>query len=310
MLLGIAGLGFIGMAFVGVGSSVSGEAQIGEIPKSVEPGVTAKLVVMKVRGPLISGSDGVGSSGASEHAMEMLDRALEDDNVVGVLLEIDTPGGSVTDADLIHHRISRLRKQGKEVLVLMGDLCASGGYYAAVAANRIWALPTSVTGSIGVIISSMSIESFLANHGVIDQSISTGPNKNILSPTHTMSPEQKALLQGIADEMYARFIGLVAEGRDLSEEDVKALADGRILTSQQALEAKLIDSIGYHDDAMKELKSLAGGGAVNVVEYKKRASFFELLGVSAFPSRPSIDLVSLLPRAPRAMYMYAPLNRW
>ena len=310
ILMGIAGLGFIGLAFVGVGSSVSAEPNIGEVPKTVEPGVTAKLVIMKVRGPLITGGDGVGRAGASQQALDMLDRALNDDDVVGVLLEIDTPGGSVTDADLIHNRISRLRKQGKEVLVLMGDLCASGGYYAAVAGNRIWALPTSVTGSIGVIISSLSAEQLLATYGIVDQSITTGPNKNLLSPTKTLSPEQRSLLQGIADQMYDRFVSLVAEGRELSVEDVRTMADGRIMTAQQALDSKLIDAIGYHEDALKELKSLAGGGTVNVVEYKARASFVELLGVSTLTPSRNLSLATFLPWAPRAMYMYAPLNRW
>lgn len=294
----LAVVGFAGMALSGLGGSPDG---IDEIVEQMQPGAK-KLVIIDIRGPLMRGAGVRG--GVTDDALRMLERAREDELVVGVMLRVDTPGGSVTDADLIHHEIQRLKNTKRKVLVQMGDLCASGGYYLAAAADEVWALPTTVTGSIGVIISNLELGGLLQRFGVQDDSIASGRNKQLLSPFHPLTPEQRGLLQGIVDAMYQRFLEVVAEGRGIEIDSFRHLADGRVLTAQQAEAAKLVDAIGYPDDALDRLRTLAGQDAYTVVRYRVAPGFGELLGVRAESnSRP---LLGELLVAPRPMYLYAP----
>ncbi len=312
MMSGLAMLGMIGVTLAGaVGATGSDGADTIEVSEETHPDAKKKLAVVEVRGILVRGRAGVGrGAGATGFALRMLDRALEDEQVAGVLLHLDTPGGSVTDADLLHERIKRLRENGKAVLVHMGDLCASGGYYAAVAANEVWALPTTITGSIGVIIQSLNVHQLLERYGVEDVSITSGANKALLSPTRPMSAEHRRLLQEVVDHLYGRFVDLVAAGRGLELDTVEQLADGRIFTAEQALEAKLVDGIGYRKKALSKLKQISEGGPFNVVRYSRRPSMWSLLTASrAEPPGPAAALVEHISAAPRAMYLYAPLAR-
>ncbi len=312
MMSGLAMLGMIGVSIAGlVGASGGGNVDdTVEVREETHPDAKKKLAIVEVRGILVRGSAGIGRpDGATGYAMRMLDRALEDEDVAGVLLHLDTPGGSVTDSDLLHQRVKRLREQGKPVLVHMGDLCASGGYYTAVAANEVWALPTTITGSIGVIIQSLNVHELLEKHGVRDVSITSGKNKAMLSPTRPMSPEQRRLLQDVVDALQDRFVDLVAEGRKLDKGTVERLADGRIFTAEQAKAEKLIDDIGYRKKAVEKLKQLSDGGPFNVVRYSRRPSFWDLVTASRqqAPS-PGAALLEHLAAAPRAMYLYAPFS--
>jgi protease-4 len=258
---------------------------------------------------LIEGSSGMGDGpGLTGPLREMLERAAEDTRVAGVLIELDTPGGSVTDSDLLHAQMGKLRDAGKKVHVLMGDLCASGGVYLAVGAERVQALPTTVTGSIGVMISGLNVAGLMARYGVEDTSVTSGPNKAMMSPTRAVEPEHQRILQGIVDAMYDRFVKLVSEGRKLPLERVKAFADGRLLTADEALAAGLVDAVGYADAAMDALREAAGEGPFEVVRYDVEPSLFELLKARAAPPEPNAWL-SLLTRAPRAMYLFAPSLR-
>ena len=293
----LAVIGFAGMALSGLGGVPDG---IEEVVEEARPGAP-KLVVIDIRGPLMRGA-GLGG-GVTDETLRMLDRAMDDDRVVGVLLRVDTPGGSVTDADLIHHRIGKLKKKKRKVLVQMGDLCASGGYYLAAGADEIWALPTTVTGSIGVIISNIELGGLLARFGVRDDSIASGRNKQLLSPFHPLTPEQRGLLQGIVDAMYQRFLEVVAEGRGLEIERFRHLADGRVLTAQEAEAAGLVDSIGYPEDALDRLKKMAGEEQYAVVRYRIAPGLGEMLGVRGETRRPWVGELLV---APRPMYLYAP----
>ena len=307
---GLAMLGMLGVMFAtALGGGAAGVDDTMEVRVESHPDAKKKLAVIEVRGVLVRGSGGIGrGKGATAYALRMLEKAATDERVTGVLLHLDTPGGSVTDADLLHERIKRMRAEGKAVLVHMGDLCASGGYYAAVAANEIWALPTSITGSIGVIIQSLNVHELLARHGISDQSITSGENKGLLSPTKPMTDAQRRLLQDVVDHLHARFVKLVAEGRGLESYAVAGLADGRILTAKQALDAKLVDGIGYRERAIEKLKQLSEGGPFNVVRYARRPSLWDALTASSNgPPDAASALVEHISAAPRAMYLYAPL---
>lgn len=298
----LAGLGFVGMAVAGLGGLGGAASPIQEIVEKVEPGASKKLVIIDVRGVLVRAGGMAG--GVTEATLAMLERAAEDDSVAGVLLAVDTPGGSVTDADLIHHAIRRLRDKKRRVLVHMGDLCASGGYYLAVAADEIWALPTTVTGSIGVIINNIELGGLLDRFGVRDDSITSGQNKQMLSPFEPLTDEQRALLQGIVDSMYARFLDVIVKGRGIEIEALRPIADGRLLTAEQAREAGLVDRIDYPKAALARLGALAGEGPFTVVRYRSEPGLFDLfrarLGASERP------LVAELLQGPRAMYLHGP----
>lgn len=294
----LAVVGVTGIALSGLGGAAAGGIE--EVVERPLPGAP-KLVIIDVRGPMMRGEGFAG--GVTDQTLRMLDRALEDDLVSGVLLRIDTPGGSVTDADLIHHRIGRLKKKKRKVLVHMGDLCASGGYYAAVAADEIWALPTTVTGSIGVIISNLEFGGLLERFGVRDDSIASGRNKQLLSPFHPLTPEQRGLLQGIVDAMYQRFLDVVAEGRGIEIDAFRHLADGRVMTADEAKAAGLVDAIGYPDAALERLEALAGEEKYAVVRYRSAPGLGALLGARSEPRRPLVEEMLV---APRPMYLYAP----
>ena len=219
-----------------------------------------KLVLIEDSGVMLRREGGLSSaSGVSARLLELIRAARKDDAVRGILLRLNTPGGGLTDADLIHHELERLRSAGKSILFLMDDLCASGGYYASLAADEVWALPTTITGSIGVIIQGYNFSGLLERVGIEDSSISSGPNKALLSGSRPRNPEQEALVRAIINEFQARFVSLLIEARGLSEEEARARADGRIYSAQQALEASLIDRIGYPEDALERALELARG---------------------------------------------------
>ncbi len=310
LMAGLAGLGVLGISLASLFGGAGGDdTRVREVVEKAEPAATRKLAIIEVRGILMTGPGTLGRpGGVTRRTLDMLQHALDDEAVAGVLLHVDTPGGSVTDADAIHHRIKQLRDKGKRVVVEMGDLCASGGYYLAVAADRIWARPTTITGSIGVIIPSLNVHGLMQTYGVTDESVMSGANKAILSPTRPVSPEHRALLQEVVDAMYARFLKLIVDGRGVDEAALRAIADGRLLTAEQARDARLIDGIGYRDAVLDTLSQLAEGGPFTVVRYEREPTLVDLLRARLATPAPQAALTDAFFSAPRAMYLYAPLG--
>ena len=270
---------------------------------------SSAVAVISLSGVMLRGSDGV-SEGITSDLLLMLQRAQDDPKIKGLLLRLNTPGGSVTDADLAYHAIKGLEKSGKPVLLLMDETCASGGYYAALAAREIWSLPTSVTGSIGVIVSSLNFAKLLNEHGVVDQSITSGPNKALLSPTVEPTEAHQLILQGIVDQLYDRFLGLLIQSRSIEKDDAKRLADGRIFTAQEALKVKLIDRIGYPEEALSRLKNMSGlPERSRVVKYHVPRGFFSRFSSSfahRWLSSNEEETMNLALSPPKAYYLYAP----
>jgi len=308
MLVAFAGLGVFGLGLVGLMGGGGDHAGITETYESQRADSEGRrVVIIEASGVMLDGGGGFGSApGITRRTLAQLRHARKDERVKAVLLRLDTPGGSVTDADLLHHEIQAVREAGKPVVVLMGDVCASGGYYAAVAADEIWALPTTITGSIGVVLQGLNVSEFLGRHGVTDTSLASGPNKGMLSPTRPVDPAQQALAQAVVDELYVRFVELVAAGRKLDEAAVRVVADGRILTARAALEAKLIDGIGHQERALERTKQRAGAGPFDVVRYAGQPSLFELLRARLEgPVHPLAAVAGAL-ATPRALALYAP----
>ncbi|MDD5169599.1 MAG: signal peptide peptidase SppA, partial [Syntrophales bacterium] len=182
---------------------------------------------------------------------EALKKAEQDPAIVGVIVRINSPGGTTTASDLIHHDITRF-KNSKHVPVYacITGVGASGGYYIAAAADDITAHPTAVTGSIVVLLLTVNVEGLLQKIGVSELTIKSGDKKDLMSPFRPATPEEKKIVQTVVNQLHQRFKDLIVSrpGSTLSPKEVDTLADGRIYTAEQALSSKLIDHVGYLDD--------------------------------------------------------------
>jgi len=254
-----------------------------------------KVLLLEVDG-VISGADvapnflGLGATSMVGRVREVLDRAREDEEVKGVLLRIDSPGGTATASEQIYTEIARFRdERGVPVVAQLLTTAASGGYYVAMAADQVQAHPTSVVGSIGVIFTSMNFAGLMEKLGIEDQTITGGEFKDIGSPFRKLTGEERAQLQSIVDDLHGRFKEIVDLGRPgLTTEEVDAVANGRIYSAPQALEGGLIDSIGTLDDAVKVLADRIGVPSVQVVAYDRRGSPRRNLYMRSQPVAPRV----------------------
>ncbi|GIK39611.1 MAG: hypothetical protein BroJett011_34440 [Chloroflexota bacterium] len=248
------------------------------------------VAIVRVEGVILAGEApapnpfSADSGGAfSQQVVENLKKADEDDSVKAVILFVDSPGGSVFASDEIYLQI---KEMSKPIIAAMGSLAASGGYYVSAPTQEIWASPHTLTCSIGVISQFLNLEEFAEEYGVTAVTVKSGKFKDTGNPFREFTPEDQALWQAIIDEAYAGFVRIVAEGRKMSEEQVRAVADGRICTGKQAKEMGLVDNLGYLPDAIDRAAELGGiTGEPRIVEYDRPVSFFEALG-GAF-NRPS-----------------------
>lgn len=239
-----------------------------------------KILLIHVNGLISSTVEAPLAKAATPDRLRwQLERAEKDPWVRAIVVEINSPGGEVTASDVMY-RMLKAAGQKKKVVALLGDVAASGGYYIAAAAEKILAHPTTITGSIGVIMHSANFSALLDKLGVkpVIVKSTTTPMKDILSPTREMTADEKKLLETILDEMYERFTGIVAQSRKLKADEVRTVADGRIYTAGQALKLKLVDEVGYREDALRTAMKLANVKSAKLVRYKKPVNFLEALG--------------------------------
>jgi len=218
-----------------------------------------------------------------DNILRQIRAAGADPQIRAIILEIDSPGGEVTACDEIYHELMLFKKSdpGRVVVAILGDLAASGGYYVACAADRIIAQPTTITGSIGVLISSLNFRGLGDKLGIQDVTVKSGANKDLFNPLQEMTPEQRELIQGIVDTIYRRFVGLVAQSRKRTEAEIRPLADGRIFTATTALEAGLVDELGYWREAVAATARLLEAPDVKVLRYEERFSWTAFLRATA-----------------------------
>jgi protease IV len=244
----------------------------------------------------------------TDNVLRMIKQARDDDNVRGVLLLVNSPGGLVTDSHQIYHELTKLSAV-KPVYVSMGAMAASGGLYISMGAGtdaRIFAEPTTWTGSIGVIIPRYNIQELASKLGISAESIKTGPLKDSLSPFRDLSEEDLRVWTEIIEEGFDRFKEIIAQNRKmLAREDVDRLATGQIYTARQAKENGLIDEIGFEQDALEALAASLGLPLddVRVVTYKGPPSLLDILGGNVAAQSPAEqwrDWMELT--VPRAMY--------
>jgi protease-4 len=206
---------------------------------------------------------------------EQLDMAAGDDRIKGILLMINSPGGTVTASDIIYNEIRHFKaaKQVKVVALLNGT-ATSGAYYVAQAADRILAYPTTVTGSIGVILLNLNLNGLMEKIGVSNATVKSGVYKDLGSPFRKPEEGEKEILQGVVDELHGRFVQVVGENRRaLKLSDHPELVDGRIFTARQALSNGLIDQIGYVADAVDWVRDAAAAPDARVVRYQRRGDY-------------------------------------
>ena len=270
-----------------------------------------KILVIDVEGMITSlGQNGIFSREGDvlSRVYSRLQKASEDRLVRGVILRLDTPGGDVTSSDILYREILKFKdKTGLPVVALMMGVAASGGYYAASACDAIVAHPSTITGSIGVISVFPNLSGLMAKVGVEVKVIKSGKLKDSGSPFREMSQEEQQVFQGIIEELYQDFLDVVHEKRkgQLSMEELRKLADGRIYTAPQALKLKLIDEVGYFDQALARALSLASLKAAGVVAYSyypKRQANLYAAGLGSSSLLPAQKIEDLLPTLKAGFY--------
>lgn len=202
---------------------------------------------------------------------EQFNAAAGDGRVRAVILRINSPGGTVTASDVMHRIVKRFeRDTGKPVVALLMDVAASGGYYVACAADEIVAYPTTLTGSVGVIMQTLSVKPALGRIGVRTEAIVSGPNKAIASPLGTMTQEHRAILQSLVDDYYAKFVQVVRDGRpNLDASRLDELIDGRIMSGEAAAMAGMVDHVGDLETARRRAAELAGIENAELIMYHR-----------------------------------------
>jgi protease-4 len=228
----------------------------------------------------------------SNDLIDNIESAGENDQVRAIVLAVDSPGGGVVASDEIYHALTKVEKP---IVVVIGDLGASGGYYISMASDYIIANPNSLVGSIGVISEFPNAEGLLEKVGVDFVVITSGPRKDFGSPYREMTEAEREYWQVMVDEMYEGFVEIVASGRNMTAAEVRTLADGSVYSGRQALELNLVDALGYEEDALAKAAELGGiDGQPRIIEYQRQPTIFDLLTAAA--TRPG-----LLPSLAEAM---------
>lgn len=243
----------------------------------------------------------------TERILKVIEHAEEDDNVKAALLVVDSPGGVVADSHQIYHALTELQK-AKPVYVQMKRLAASGGYYISMGIGpkgKIFAEPTTWTGSIGVILPQYDASELAEKVGVKSNSLTTGPLKDALNPLNPATDLEIETWQAIIDEAFDLFVEVIDSGREnLNPEQIREIATGQVYTAKQALSNGLIDEISFQEQTLQTLKSDFQLGEVKVVRYEFPVTFNDLfLGVTA-PKQQSIQQI-LSPGIPQAMYLFS-----
>jgi len=249
-----------------------------------------KVALVRIEGPIID----------SKNAVDEIKDYTKDPSIKAIVLRVDSPGGAVAPSQEIYEEVRKATAK-KKVVVSMGSLAASGGYYISSPASKIVANPGTLTGSIGVIMEIPNIEGLMNKVGVKTEVIKSGRHKDIASMFRGIGKEERVILQGVLDDVHEQFIKSVAEGRKMVLEDVRKIADGRIFTGKQALAIGLVDELGNLEDAVKAAAKLAGiKGEPEVVSKKEKISFLELLR-GKFPK----ELSDFFP-AVKIKYVFSP----
>ncbi len=249
-----------------------------------------KLALIRLEGPIMD----------SKAAVEEIKEYTKDKSIKAIVLRIDSPGGAVAPSQEIYEEVKKAVAK-KQVVVSMGSIAASGGYYISAPATRIIANPGTLTGSIGVIMEIPNLEGLMSKIGIRTEVIKSGKHKDIASAFRTMDKEDRKILQGVMDNVHEQFIIAVSEGRKLGIEEIRKIADGRIFTGEQAKAHGLVDELGTLEDAIKTAAALAGiKEEPEVVSKKDKLSVIDILR-NKFPK----EMIDIFPTV-KIKYLYSP----
>ena len=289
--------------------------------QTVEGGGPAKILLMDVSGflsdegaapGLVIGAPPPPRVPLLVRVREELTKAAGDPDVRALVVRINSAGGTVTASDVIYRELDLFKRAtGRPVVAVMLDVAASGGYYIALAADTIVAHPTSVTGSIGVVMVTLSAEGLLQKLGLSTTTIKSAERKDMGSPFRALTNEEQKIFQSVIDGLYAQFIAKLAESRKLPLETARKVADGRIYTAQQALDLKLIDRIGYMPDALEVAKRAIGVEEARVVVYRRPRAYSATYYAGAEAPAGAVEgslaqLGAVLGAGPRFLYFWWP----
>jgi protease-4 len=257
------------------------------------------VAIVRVEGVILAGeapppSPFGGSTGAaySQQVIDYLKKANENEDVKAVILYVESPGGSAFASDEIARQIQQM---DKPIIAGMGSMATSGGYYISAPTDEIWAGRHTLTCSIGVISQFINLEKFGEEYGITAITITSGKFKDTGNPFREFTEEDRALWEAITADIFEEFVEVVAEGRNMSVEEVREIADGRICTGEQAQAAGLVDELGYLSDVIDRAAELGGiEGEPRLIEYTRQPSFFEALGASMNRPTPVEELQQLL----------------
>lgn len=275
-----------------------------------------KIAVLEVDGVIQdTGESGslIQTSGYNhQDFMKKLNYIKEDDSVKGIIIKVNSPGGGVLESAEIHDKLVEIQKDTKKpVYISMGAMAASGGYYISTAAKKIYASPETLTGSLGVIMEGYNYKGLADKYGVDFVTIKSGKYKDIMSPTRAMTDEERQILQNMVNNSYEGFVKVISDGRHLSIDQVKKIADGRVYDGRQAKDLKLIDGFGYLDDVISQMKKdekLKGAKVIRYTDGLGFGSLFKMKAQSLLGDTQEIaGLMKILskPNSPRLMYLYA-----
>jgi len=264
IILGCLALAVLGFSVLIV-SVFSGAGDRTEV---VTSGSGQKIAVVELTGVISS----------SEDVVRQLKKHRDNKSIRAILLHVDSPGGAVVPSQEMYEEVKRTRDSGKPVVVSMGSLAASGGYYVSCGASRLVANKGTLTGSIGVISEFLQFREALNKLGIDIKTVKSGKLKDAGSPAKKMTEEDQQYFQSLMDDVHQQFMDVVEKERELSQEEILALADGRVFTGQQAVDLGLVDTIGTFEDAVKIAASLAGiDGEPSLVRERRRVTMFERL---------------------------------
>lgn len=287
-------LGTIGLVLV-AGSGEVGGGSVSSAPETYEEEYVSgegqdKVAVIPVEGVIGPADSGIGGAVATttpEGMRDALLQAKEDESVAAVVLEINSPGGGVTASERMYQDILDFKESsGKPVLASMGTTAASGGYYIATAADGILAGETTLTGSLGVILQLPNLTEAADKVGFKQNIIKSGEFKDMGSQFRDVTPQEREIFQEIVDENYDEFVEVIVEGRDLPEQRVRELADGRIYSGKQAEELDLVDKLGDLEATAREARERADVGQATVVRYVQSPGLGDLLRARLAPQEP------------------------
>jgi protease-4 len=258
--------GFIFIAVLFFVSMLIAKALMGDVDENIIDKRGVGLV--EVKGMILD----------SKETVRQLRYFYKQDNIKAVVLRVDSPGGVVAPSQEINAEVARFAAK-KKIIVSMGSLAASGGYYISAPATLIYANPGTITASIGVILKLSNIETLMDKIGIKSYTLKTGKYKDSGSPVRQLTEEDRAMLQAVINNTHEQFVRAVAKGRKLPVEDVRKIADGRILSGEQAKEFKLVDRLGTLQDAIEEAGKMSGisGEPEVILPPKKKINFWDVV---------------------------------